>query len=482
MDRSSKAACLFLGLFSLPFCAIGMLATEQGIREIVNTRSPQPGTLVTFGLMFSLIGFAFFAAAILAPRKQKQAQQRQAAHPQEPWLWREDWAQRRANSQTRSELKRAWIFSVLWCLASAPILFLVPAQKLLQQPASLVALGFPMVGAALLVWAIRETLRWFEFGKTSFEMNTLPFAIGGEVRGTIQTRFPRPPAHGILLKLTCVNCIVTGLGNSQSTQEKIVWRDEKTVGAEELMPGPEGATIPVSFQVPLDARPTDTTSPRDTILWKLETDADVPGVDYKDVFELPVFRTKGAPSEEPRIANSADLRPPARPTVVVRPAADGATEFYFPPARNPGFAAGLSGFVVLWSAFLWLMLAKGAPFIFPLLFGLFELLLIYGALQLRLGTSTVVMGAQQVQVRSGLLGTGRWQGIAGADVVRIQTAITAQQGGASGTPYYDVQLVRNDGTLVTLGRTMRDKHEAEYLATEMQRMIAPHAVAAFRGR
>src|SRR5215472_10227253 len=99
------------------------------------------------------------------------------------------------------------------------------------------------------------------------------------------------------------------------------------------MPGAEGATIPVSFQVPLDARPTDATSPGDTILWKLEADADVPGVDYKDVFELPVFRTKDTPSEASRSANSADLRPPARTTVVVRPAADGATEFYFPPAR-----------------------------------------------------------------------------------------------------------------------------------------------------
>ena len=92
---------MFLALFSLPFCAIGTLATGQGISQIVNTRSARPGTLVTFGLMFSLIGLAFLARAILAPRKQKQAQQRQAAHPREPWLWLEDWTQRRANSQTR---------------------------------------------------------------------------------------------------------------------------------------------------------------------------------------------------------------------------------------------------------------------------------------------------------------------------------------------------------------------------------------------
>jgi hypothetical protein len=240
-----------------------MLATGTGIRQIVDTRAAQPGTLVTLGLMFTLIGSAILAAAILAPRKLKQAQQRRAEHPQEPWLWRDDWAQLRANSQTRSELKRAWIFSILWCLASAPVLFFVTGEKLVQQPASLIALGFPMIGAALLVWAIRETLRWFEFGKTYFAMSTVPFAVGREVRGAIQTRFPRPPVHGIQLKLTCVNRTVTGSGNSQTTQEKILWRDQKTIDPQELVLGPEGTTIPVNFHVPVDARPTDSTNPRE---------------------------------------------------------------------------------------------------------------------------------------------------------------------------------------------------------------------------
>ena len=74
------------------------------------------------------------------------------------------------------------------------------------------------------------------------------------------------------------------------------------------------------------------------------------------------------------------------------------------------------------------------------------------------------------------------QEIACGEVAKVQTAITAQQGGASGTPYYDIQLVRTDGTQVTLGRTVRDKNEAEYLVAEMQKMIASQAAPAFAGR
>ncbi len=431
---------------------------------------------MVFGLVFSVLGFGLLAAAVLGPRKVRQRQQRQAENPEQPWLWRDDWAQGRANGETKSEMIRAWTFSILWCLVSAPILLVVPREKLQQQPASLVALGFPMIGAALLVWALRETLRWFEFGKTYLEMNSLPWAIGREVRGTIQTRFPRPPGHGIQLKLTCVNRIVSGSGNHQSTQEKILWRAEKTVAPEQLCPGPTGASIPVCFHIPADAQPTDGTSPRNAILWKLEADADVPGVDYKDLFELPVFRTKDTPTEGPQdaIAASEAVQPPVRPTILVRPAADGGTEFYFPAARNKSFAAGLTAFVMLWSGFLWLMIVMGAPFLFPLVFGLFDLLLIYGALQLWLGTSSVIIGAGEVRVRSGILGGGSTQKIAFAEVVKLQTAITAQQGGASGTPYYDIQLVRGNGTQTTLGRTIQDKHEAEYLAAEMQRLIEPN--------
>jgi hypothetical protein len=57
------------------------------------------------------------------------------------------------------------------------------------------------------------------------------------------------------------------------------------------------------------------------------------------------------------------------------------------------------------------------------------------------------------------------------EIAKIQTAITAQQGGASGTPYYDIQLVQTTGLQVTLGKTIRNKHEAEALAAQMQSLI-----------
>jgi hypothetical protein len=486
MNRSAKLGMLVLALFSLPFCLFGLAAIAKGTSQILSGGPAQSWILVAFGLVFGTIGFGLLAAAVYGPRKMKEAQRLEAANPDQPWLWREDWAQGRANSQTKSEMIRAWIFSILWNLVSAPVLFIIPKERLAQQPASLIGFAFPLIGVALLVWAGRETLRWFEFGKTRFEMNSVPCVIGREVRGAIQAHFSRPPSHSVHLKLSCVNRIVTGSGRDQTTQEKILWREEKDVSPAELAPGPTGTSIPVCFHVPVDVRQTDTTDSRNTILWQLEAEVDVPGVDYQDIFELPVFRTKDTPATEPEDALAAEANPPHdfAPTILVHNTPDGRTEFYFPPARNVAFASGLTAFSALWGGALWFLIAKRAPFIFPLLFGAFELLMLYGSLQLWLGTSRVLIGSGELQVRSGILGSGRMQTIPFSEISKIQTAITAQQGGGSGTPYYDIQVVQSSGIQITLGKTVRNKHEAESLASQMQSLIftKPRTMTAAAGR
>lgn len=48
-------------------------------------------------------------------------------------------------------------------------------------------------------------------------------------------------------------------------------------------------------------------------------------------------------------------------------------EYHFGAARHPSFAIGLTAFLLIWTAAIWLQLALDAPWFFPLLTGLFEL-------------------------------------------------------------------------------------------------------------
>jgi len=475
------AGKVFLTIFALPFCGFGLLALVKGLT------AAQQGTsqwaLIFPGALFSLIGFGLIAAVVFGSRYLAAEQKIQAEHPGEPWLWRDDWSHGRADSKTKSSMLAAWLIASLWMLVSAPILFVIPKEQFEREPKTFFALLFPIAGIFLISWALRQTMRRLEFGKTYFEMPIVPLVVGREARGTIQARFSNIPQNGVTLKLTCIRRITTGSGDNRSTSERILWREEKTLPAEQLIAGPIGTSIPVSFAVPQDAQATDTTNSNDAILWVLEADADVPGVDYKDLFEVPVFRTKDTPTA-PQVAawGSLAISKPAHPTIVVRPSAEGRTEFYFPSARNKGFAFGVTIFSLVWSGAIVLMIALHAPFIFPVFFSLFDALMIFITLDLWMGSSTVIFNQGELRVRSGLVGQGRIQEVPFSEIGEIRSAITSQQGGATGTPYYDIQLIKTDGKKLTLGKTIRDRQEVDWLVAEMKRLAGGRAMAAAGGR
>jgi hypothetical protein len=210
----------------------------------------------------------------------------------------------------------------------------------------------------------------------------------------------------------------------------------------------------------------------------LEAFADVPGVDYHDIFEVPVFRTSQTPSqpEAEKFATTATAQPVMRPSVTtigVRQNAEG-TEFYFPAARNKNFAMSTTVFALIFSSVSYFLIHH-APIIFPLAFGFFSFLLLWITARLWLGTTRVVIGSGGLTVQSGLLGGGKVRQIPLAEIESISDRITAQQGGATGTPYYDIELSLRDGKKVTLGRTVRDKHETEWLVEEMRRLAGLQA-------
>jgi hypothetical protein len=480
MTRSTKLGMAILCLFATPFALGGLFAISQAIQMLQSgvpssAGNLSPWVLILFGLVFAGVGFGLMFLAFYGATRVQSQQRKQAEHPAEPWLWRDDWAQGRANSQTRNTAIAAWVFAIFWNLVSMPVAFLALPQAFKQKGAiALVVLIFPVAGVYLLIRAIRQTTALFEFGKTYFEMASVPGVIGRELKGQIQARFPHSPDHGVHLRLTCVHRVTTNSGNTSNTMETILWRDEADLASAQLYPGPSGTTIPIAFRIPLDVHPTEKINTRDEFVWTLEALADVPGVDYHDIFEVPVFRTHDTPTQAEAQTIAAAMPAPstARPdtmTIQVRQTADG-TEFYFPAARNRSFATSLTVFLLIFSAVTFFLMHH-APFIFPLVFGFFSVLLLDITLQLWLQTTRVVIGNGKITVQSGWLGGGKVRQIACSEISRISDRITAQQGGASGTAFYDIELTLQDGKKVTLGHTVRDKHESDWLVGEMTRLV-----------
>jgi len=466
-------------LFATPFAFLGLFALGIAWRTATGV-TPGNAPLwvpLILGLVFSGVGFGLMYAAFAGGKRYSSQKQLQAEHPTEPWLWRADWAQGRVQSKTRTNLILAWVFAIFWNLISAPAAIqAVPAAVKQSNPAVYIVLLFPAVGVLLLVQAIRQTIASLEFGKTYFEMASVPGVIGRELKGTIQARFPHSPHHGVHLRLSSVHRVTTNSGNSSSTSETILWRDENDLAPEQLCAGPLGTTIPVAFRIPRGAHPTEKIDSRDEFVWVLEALADVPGVNYHDIFEVPVFETAATPAEAEVAAEAptmfgATARAPMRPehlTVKVSQGAEG-TEFYFPPARNKALATVTTFFTVAFGGITRVLAGSKAPVLFPIAFGAFSCLIAYFTLQLWLGTSRVVIG-RSLTVKKGILGIGRTREIAVSDIASIEEKMGMQQGGATGTPYYDIVVRMRDGDVETLGSALGSKRETEWVIAEMQRL------------
>jgi hypothetical protein len=478
MNRAgSVAALILMSLFALPFGGLGAALFLKDM-ALLGQGHPHAIRGAVAGALFMLVSILLVSAVVIGARKLQRIERRKAEHPAEPWLWREDWARGQANGTSGSNLLGAWIRVVLYNAIAWIAVIFIPWQQHQRKPVTFILWLFPLVGFGVLIWAIHKTRAHYQFGKTFLELTTLPASLGCELRATIHARFPPGLQEDVRIELSCVHVTRYTIGRKgDGPMEEILWRQEETISSASASLGPSGTVIPVSFHVPLNQPQTDTAKAQAQIVWRLQVRANVPGGNYKDVFEIPVFRTKDSPESEGAqfVAISeeeAPIQAPVHPTIIVRPAAEGGTEFYFSAARNPAIAAGLTAFMAVWTVGIVVMLRVGAPAFIACAFALFALPFLYFMLGLWFRTSRVVAQSGTLMVRNGWIGIGKTQMIPASDIEDLRAEITLRQGGdAAATNYYSVRAVLHTARTVTLGENVRDKEEAKWLVAEMRRIV-----------
>lgn len=486
MTRPSKGAAVFLTLFGLPFLGAGLAFIYKQLVDRGNHTAFQTVAAIMFGSVFAFIGAGLIYAAVRGYGLLTEQAAREEASPLSPWLWRTDWAARRAESLNKKSAVALWVLAVLCNLVTLPFLFGM-AQQFARTPKPIVFLlfGFNLIGAILIVKAARASIRWRRFGDTYFEFDTLPFSTGERARGRIHLRFDTRAEHGIDLRLSCVRKIVSGSGENSTTNQISLWQSDQNIPAGALAPGPLGRAIPVDFPIPADSAITNHDNPSDQILWLLHAQADVPGVDYKDDFEIPVFRGT-ASVETVRVSGSSAFSPAnsfgfasthsedsgevAQPdhTKVVVGMGSGGTDFYFPPFRNPGRALILLLVTVIWTAVVYLMYQKNAPVFFLISFGFCGLLLVVGTLHVMLGSARITVRSGEVSSRTGIFGLGRTRRIPSSEVASILPVVSAQQGTSSGNALHAIRMRLKDGHKITLADEIDSRQEARWVVAQIE--------------
>jgi hypothetical protein len=429
-------------------------------------------------------------------------------HPDAPWRWKKEWDAGVISAHSKGKMIGAAAFAVLWNLISSPVLFFVPDEVRGGNTLALIGLLFPLVGVGAAAVAVYFALQWRRYGNTVFEMDAVPGVVGGMLSGRVRIPTVVLPEKDALVVLECVHRRTTGVGKSRRTSEDILWQEETAVPRGALVQENRATLVPVRFFIPLGLSSTDDEDPRDQTLWRLRARMAVPGVDFSAAFEVPVFRTTGssAPGVPEPAAAAADAGPvvmaldeagntipnpvepvavavaddgpvvmaldeagnaipdPAAPDpavtgetlrragVLTVPAPGGGMALVFPMFRHPGMALGTLAITAVWGGVVALLVHLGAPLFFPLVFGLFLLLLVWMTLEVCFGSSRVEMNREGVRARGGLFGLGAEHRLALGDIAGLDLQRTMQAGN---TLYYSVFLRRGGGGKIRIASHLR---------------------------
>ena len=501
----SFASRLFLCLFATPFAAFGLFAIWGGIQKL--QAGSQDGIFIgLFGLVFAGMGFGLMYAAITAAPRQAAVEEKYRAQTDggtKPWLARADWAAGKIKSSGMPGQNFFWIWSLLALAMSAPAVLAIPKEWQKGNHAILLALLFPAVAFYLIGYSIAYWRSRRRFGDCFFELAQIPAPLGGTLAGLIQTGTRVRLEHGLHLKLSCIRRTVSGSGKNRSVNENILWQDEKVLKPDADLPEPEPGCsgIPVFFKLPA-GQPQSFSAGDSAVIWRLEARAKMSGPDFAATFEVPVFTVAGAAvadadEPDPTVALQMpveEIRRDENSKIKITDSPCG-REFYFPAARNPGTAVMVTVFWIVWSGFLWLMIAKHAPILFPIVFGLFDILIFWGCLMAWFKSSRVTVNDSGVTLNNRFLIFSRTRQFEAGEIVRFDTKV----GMTSGSKVFtDIKLVTRQSeesfsarkaryqqtgerpplkfgiinpSSVTIAGGIASKPEADWLVQEMTRAL-----------
>jgi hypothetical protein len=459
-----------------PFsCFVNPIAPSEAVLY-PQCRWEMIGFQAVFALIFGIVGIGLLFAGVTAGKRLRRIAQQQAAAPDQPWLWNPDWAGERIPASNRQAMWVAVAMAVFWNTVSIPIAWWIILEETVGRgnlPALLV-LVFPAIGIGLAVWAVISVFRRRKYGACELELATRPGVLGGRLAGVIHVPVHVRTDEGFRVDLTCVNRVTTGTGKNRSTSERVLYEDGLLIKRDLMEHDLERTVIPFLFGIPYAERATDSSDPDNTIEWRVSAQARTVGLDFATHFKVPVFMTDDSDEtftldESALAAYTAPETPEdiaRRESIILQPLPGGGLRLAFPALRQPGAALAIAVLFALWTGAIVLLLNLGAPVLFPIVFGLFDLFIFLGLLDLWLYKSCLEARHGVLEIRSGLPGMQRTWRIPSDDVSGLDVAREMRSGNRR---FYSITIRTRGGKTVTAARRLSGKRQATLVAGMIER-------------
>ncbi|MEO1160703.1 MAG: hypothetical protein AAFW74_09655, partial [Pseudomonadota bacterium] len=220
-----------------------------------------------------------------------------------PWLDNKQWAGKRMTHTRAGKVVFLWLFVVNWWGA---IWFFATdrGEKLWVEslPVILLCGLFLLIGMMMLWSAIRNSISWVRFGTTSLVIDTLPGRPGEVFKGRVEIGFKPDSRVQTKLQLTGFLRHWTQHMSAEGKRRINDRHDEapfyefnKRIKSVQIETNGRDFTIPVSLDVPADARSSGACGDDCEVVWKLVIQTRSPdGSSFDADFEVPVFGKTGA--------------------------------------------------------------------------------------------------------------------------------------------------------------------------------------------
>jgi hypothetical protein len=241
------------------------------------------------------------------------------------------------------------------------------------------------------------------------------------------------------------------------------------------MPDRAGERFPVRFEVPFECAHTDQRNSRDETIWRLEVSSEEEGIDFSATFDVPVFKTArssaaltGATVERDTAGVVRDGPPEPPPGFEIRPGAEGGTEVILRAVPNLRGSLGLVVFMLIWTGITVLITLADAPVIFPLIFGLFDVVFLAALLTMNFLTDTVTITADGVSIRHAILGYVQGVCLPRSSIARVKMTPATR---STTKLTWNIEFEQNGGKGARLWKSLDQRRHADYVVGALRREI-----------
>ena len=257
---------------------------EQPSESVVDNYFSYPQAL---GLILFLLGLFFLSILMILHWLSHYLESRQRAilqvkFPHEPWLWRKEWMKGYITPRNSSDLRHLLAGSILiMTLFSGLMAFL--GKRFYVYPEVLFCI---LIGLILLPIIVLLLLRKRKYGYSELHLKPLPYFTGQKNHGQLLVKSTTIESQQLMIKLTCRHYqLEHSIGNA-TVKIRSLWSKEAKVSVSRQN---SLSLLDFCFDIPAALPDSGNNLSDDCIQWILEVHADVPSVDLKHRYEIPVF-------------------------------------------------------------------------------------------------------------------------------------------------------------------------------------------------